>query len=504
MTVTPASIHVALLSHTNVGKTTLARTLLRKDIGAVIDRAHVTEVAEAHVAMRTAAGDELVLWDTPGFGDSARLVRRLEQSGNPLGWFLSQVWDRFADRPFWSSQQALRAARESADVLLYVVNATEEPEAAGYAAPELRIVSWLDKPALVLVNQLGTRGDAARDSQVVSRWQAAVAALDSGVAVRVLSFDAFARCWLQEHELLAAIEPCVDEARRPAFARIVAAWRERDAAILGRSASVLAVQLATLASDAEAAVESTLPDKARQFFDLIRGRGDAPAASEARARAALVQRLDDGVRASTTGLVELHGLAGSAGEQVLQTMGAEFDTRRAVDTDRATLLGGLVSGALSGVAADLAAGGLTFGAGALLGGVAGALGARKLTQIYNAERGETASTVRWSSAFLESRLESALVRYLAVAHFGRGRGEFRTGEPPGRWLEVVRASLGPAAGRAGLWERLRSSSDATAELATLVERALLETLTRLYPEAARAFMTSQQEGASRAVPGRRS
>ena len=56
-----STIQLALLSHTNVGKTTLARTLLRKDIGAVMDRAHVTEVAESHVLMRTDAGDELVL-----------------------------------------------------------------------------------------------------------------------------------------------------------------------------------------------------------------------------------------------------------------------------------------------------------------------------------------------------------------------------------------------------------------------------------------------------------
>ena len=55
-----------------------------------------------------AAGRALRLWDTPGFGDSVRLLRRMRQSGNPMGWFLSEVWDRWRDRPFWSSQQALR------------------------------------------------------------------------------------------------------------------------------------------------------------------------------------------------------------------------------------------------------------------------------------------------------------------------------------------------------------------------------------------------------------
>ena len=89
MTRRATTVSLALLSHTNVGKTTLARTLLRQDIGAVIDRAHVTErrrIARADADARRAI--ELVLWDTPGFGDSVRLLRRLEQSGNPLGWFL--------------------------------------------------------------------------------------------------------------------------------------------------------------------------------------------------------------------------------------------------------------------------------------------------------------------------------------------------------------------------------------------------------------------------------
>ena len=39
-------VTLSLISHTNVGKTTLARTLLRRDVGQVIDQAHVTEANE--------------------------------------------------------------------------------------------------------------------------------------------------------------------------------------------------------------------------------------------------------------------------------------------------------------------------------------------------------------------------------------------------------------------------------------------------------------------------
>jgi len=482
-------ISLALLSHTNVGKTTLARTLLRRDIGAVMDRAHVTEVADSHVLMGTPVGDELVLWDTPGFGDSVRLLRRLEQSGNPVGWFLSQVWDRFADRPFWCSQQALRAARESADVLLYVINATEDPASAGYVAPEVRILQWLGKPTLVLLNQVGTSADPVRDAALAQQWREMLDRHAPGLACRLLSFDAFARCWLQEHALLACIQECLAPGQRDGFARLRAAWRDRDVQVLKRSAQVIAEQLARTARDEASVAAASLGDKARHWFGQGSGTGASP--DEERAQQELSERLDAAIRSSTRQLVELHGLTGTAGAELLKVMGSEFDTQRPVDPDRAGLLGGLVSGALSGLAADLAAGGMTFGAGAVLGGIAGALGARKLTTLYNAETGVTGSTVRWSGEFMDARLESALVRYLAVAHFGRGRGDFQMAEAPRRWRESVGAVLrSQAEARSALWQDLRADPAAAVRLAIVIEELLTSSLRSLYPDAARHFAES--------------
>ena len=48
-------IHLSLVSHTNIGKTTLARTLLMRDVGEVADRAHVTETTDDYVLARQAA-----------------------------------------------------------------------------------------------------------------------------------------------------------------------------------------------------------------------------------------------------------------------------------------------------------------------------------------------------------------------------------------------------------------------------------------------------------------
>ena len=48
----PQKINLSLVSHTNVGKTTLARTLLGRDIGEVGDRSHVTIEPEDYVLLR--------------------------------------------------------------------------------------------------------------------------------------------------------------------------------------------------------------------------------------------------------------------------------------------------------------------------------------------------------------------------------------------------------------------------------------------------------------------
>ena len=149
-------INLSLVSHTNIGKTTLARTLLGRDIGEVADRPHVTETTDDYVLSRASDGcSELVLWDTPGFGDSVRLAKRLEGRANPIGWFMSEVWDRMSNKALWLNQRALKHVRDTSSVVLYLVNASESPQACSYIAAEMQILSWIGKPVIVLLNQMG-------------------------------------------------------------------------------------------------------------------------------------------------------------------------------------------------------------------------------------------------------------------------------------------------------------------------------------------------------------
>ena len=447
----PRTLSLSLVSHTNAGKTTLARTLLGRDVGTVRDAPHVTEFADVFTLQEADGGARLLLWDTPGFGDSLRLVRRLRASATPLGWFMSQVWDRFRDRPFWASQQAMKNVRDEADVMLYLVNAAESPESAGYVQPEMELLGWLGKPVVVLLNQLGApRGGEAEgggevDGAEVTRWRRHLAGHAHVKAV--LPLDAFARCWVQEFTLLEAIEAVLQGEPRALMARLRAAWQQRRWHTFEASVESLAASLARLASDAEPVPEAAgLKARLRAAGSAIGlgiGIGDAQQAPAALAQKALGARLDAEVRANTLELIALHGLEGRAQGEILTRLAAHFDTRFAVDEVKAGLWGGMVSGALVGLKADVLSGGLTLGGGMLAGGLIGALGGAGLARAVNLVRGNERSWVRWNAEALGPMLEAALLRYLAVAHFGRGRGEWSQGESPPHWLAVVRQSLAP-------------------------------------------------------------
>ncbi|MFC7536256.1 DUF3482 domain-containing protein [Sphingomonas sp. GCM10030256] len=478
----PRTVNLSLVSHTNAGKTTLVRTLLGQDVGEVRDAAHVTEVATGYLMLQDGA-DSLMLWDTPGFGDTARLVGRLRLTGNPIGWLLTQVWDRFRDRPLWSSQQAVRNARDEADVVLYLVNASEDPAGAAYVPLEMEVLAWVGKPILLLLNQTGPpdAGNAAEEG----RWSSH---LKQYPLVRgVLTLDAFARCWVQEGELLRRVAPLLPGDKQDAMHRLNRAWADRNLERFHAAMRILAEQIASAITDREEVPDRQIGDRIRGAI-LNPGGGDSSLQAK-RAMGQLAERLDAAIRTSTERLIALHGLSGRAAREVLKRMRHDYSESATAREGVATVLGGLISGAAGGLAADLAAGGMTLGAGMLVGSVLGAFGAKSAARGYNMAKGEEVNSVRWSDEFVTGLVRSALLRYLAVAHFGRGRGEWEEGEHPTHWQEAVAREVASEQRAIRRW--WGSSNDEAGALAGRVEEVLIRCgerlLTGMYPEASEIF-----------------
>ena len=471
------TVNLSLISHTNAGKTTLARTLLGRDVGEVRDAAHVTDLSTGYVLVQSGE-DTLMLWDTPGFGDTARLLSRLKMVGNPIGWFLTQVWDRWRERPLWSSQQAVKNAREQADVILYLVNAAENPEAASYVEFEMEVLGWIGKPVIVLLNQMGPpREDVARE---ILRWSDIG---PQGLVRSVLPLDAFARCWVQEIALLDTLAPLLPAEKRPAMADLARRWEELNLARFDSSMDVLARYLLRAARDRQTPDEPGWQGKVAGAFAGKFG-GDRAAR---KAMAALATRLAEATAESTDELIRLHDLSGRAGRKVLERVSDDYAHQAPAPEGAAAALGGLVSGAVGGLAADVAAGGLTLGGGMIVGAILGAIGATSVARGINLARGEEESSVGWSSEFLERLTVTAMLRYLAVAHFGRGRGDWSEGEHPPFWQPVVEAAV---AGRKSELVRLlkpgsvssHGSSGQPKGLFGLLQAIGLAILERLYPQ----------------------
>ena len=484
----PTAIALSLIAHTNVGKTALARTLLKRDVGEVRDDAHVTLVAERHTMIETPQGDTLCLWDTPGFGDSARLARRLATLDRPMVGFLAMAWDRWRDRR--CGRASRRCATCATKRMSCCISSTRRrsPSDAGYIAPELQILEWIGKPVVVLLNQTGTPRAAAVEAAEIERWRQALGS--RSWMHGVLALDAFARCWVQERTWLRAVAGALSEAKQPAFARLAAAWQADSEAQFDAAMDAIAEPIARAACDRAPVADAGLRGSLVEVGKAIGLANDRIDPAKQVAMRTLADRLDADTRSGMDRLIAIHGLDGRAAAEVMTRLADSVTAEAPVDERKAAVIGGFVSGALTGLAADIASGGLTFGAGLLAGGIVGAVGAAGVARGFNLVRGKTQASIRWSDEFVAALVPAAVLRYLAVAHYGRGRGEWVASEYPPFWRDAVVDAVARTGGVATI-VALRAADNCNVQsLATAWQRKLREitlaVLAALYPDAAPA------------------
>ena len=307
----------------------------------------------------------------------------------------------------------------------------------------------------------------------------------------VITLDAFARCWVQEDRLLAAVTDLLPAEKHAEMGRLREAWRARNLEVFAQAMRVIAGHIADTAADAETVPEkldaATLAARARALF--ARDRGDRRDPAVEGAMSALTRRLDERLRADTDRLIALHGLSGRAKQPLLERASGQFDVARPADVAGTSLAGGMLAGAAGGLAADLSAGGFTLGAGMIIGAIVGALGAGSAAKAYNILQGQEDGRVRWSADFVSQRARAALLLYLAVAHYGRGRGDWVEGEAPAHWPplveEVMRDHLPELAAACQADE---AGADAMApRIDLVVAAAAREMLARLYPDSRSLF-----------------
>jgi hypothetical protein len=214
-----------------------------------------------------------------------------------------------------------------------------------------------------------------------------------------------------------------------------------------------------------------------------------------RATGALFDRVQARTRALMDRLIGLHQLSGSSKAQIERSIeDLALRGHESINPTTGAIAGGVVSGLLSGLGADVLSGGLTFGGGAVLGALLGAAGGFALGGAFRLAAGDPA--VQWHPAALDRLAREALLRYLVVAHYGRGRGAFTDLEYPAQWTSAVDAALG--ARRSALhggWSMAAHAQDAAAvagRLRPALRAVLLDAMRQRFPGASVLDETSER------------
>jgi hypothetical protein len=460
-----STIRIAVVGHTNAGKTSLLRTLTRRaGFGEVSDRPGTTRHVEA--VELTVNGEAAVRFlDTPGLEDAVALREHL-QAFDPALTPPDRI-RRFLQSPeargaFEQEAKVLRALLE-VDAAFLVIDAREAVLPKFRA--EIELLNACARPVLPVLNFV--RDAASREPA----WRELLSAYGLHAVVR---FDAAAPFVGAERELYQDLGALLRD-RRERLRGVVEALEAESQS--RREAAAL--RIAELAIDA-AAVRRGVPADA--FKDAAR-------------RQAFIDDLQKTVSGKAQrcadDLLALYGFReGDADEAPLPLVegrwGVDFFSPDAMKDAGIRLGTGAVVGAAVGVVADIAMAGLSLGTGAALGGaIGGAVSqgwgpvGRKLANML---RDVHELTVEDRVVFVLLAWQLALVRALeARGHAATGR--IPTGAPaddtPARAIgDIVRAAR-PARSHPEWEAGLRSRWTASPQRQTVLDAVAQATRTAM-------------------------
>lgn len=349
MTEPTIPLKLAVVGHTNVGKTSLLRTLTRDvGFGAVSHRPSTTQHVEG--ARLSVDGEALIdLYDTPGFEDAIALYEYIEQlaSGDERLDGPDQV-QRFlasseARQRFEQEAKVLRQVLQS-DAGFYVVDA-REPVLSKYR-DELALLAMCGKPILPVLNFVNAPG------QREPEWREALARAGLHAIVR---FDTVAPPQDGEQRLYENLSLVLDS-QRPRLQRLID-YNQKQAEIRRHAGYRL---IAELLIDVSACRRSVHPE---QIDEAIQNLHHDVRRREQTCVEALLKlyafRKDD-AQANALPLEEGRWGDDLFNPATMKQLGIKVG-------------GGMAAGAATGAGIDLITGGLSLGMATVLGAAVGGL-----------------------------------------------------------------------------------------------------------------------------------
>lgn len=338
------TLSLAVVGHTNTGKTSLMRTLLRDSRFGEVKNAAATTRHVAQAALGDGVETWLYLHDTPGLEDAGGVLDWLEENTSPQHEGIERL-QQFLDSPAaqneWAQEAKVLRQVLASDAALYVVDARED--VLPKYKDELTVLSWCAKPVMPVFNFI--------HGQNMDEWQTLLARRSLHVSSR---FDTVAFDFSGEMVLWQQLATLLGQ---PPALSALTAFRQQEWQQLERQAYVLVAQFLV---DAAACV--------RQFEDKSRSQAvlDEMQAAVAAHESSLYQQLFALYRF-------YYSDADIQGQQVLRAFrqnpfDAELLKDYGIRTGKAA-----ATGALLGLGVDALTLGTSLGLGATIGGVLGGL-----------------------------------------------------------------------------------------------------------------------------------
>lgn len=344
-----APLKLAVVGHTNVGKTSLLRTLTRDvGFGAISHRPSTTQHVEG--ARLSVDGEALIeLYDTPGFEDAVALYEYIEQ--------LPKTAERL-DGPellqrFLNSSEARQRFEQEAKVLrqllqsdagFYVIDA-REPVLAKYR-DELAILTMCGKPLLPVLNFVNST------EQREPAWREVLARLGLHALVR---FDTIAPPQDGEQRLYENLSLVLDS-QRPRLQRLI---EHNQTQVLVRRKAAYRL-IAELLVDVSACRRSVHPDQLEEAIQNLHRDVRQREQTCVEALLKLYAFRKDDAQASALPLEEGRWGDDLFNPATMKQLGIKIG-------------GGMAAGAATGVGIDLLTGGLSLGMATVVGAAVGGL-----------------------------------------------------------------------------------------------------------------------------------
>lgn len=413
---TVPSINLALAAHTNVGKTSLARTLLRRDVGEVRDAEHVTRARSSYFLINDTKV-RVRLWDTPGFGDLLSTQKQRNTFEHLMSEGRHSLPDLLRNQSLGLSdldREALMALYQEADLVLYLVPAFPTDLEREQTRNEWSLLRALNLPTLIMINRIGEfqdiKGDpSAEDPRSISLklWNQIIketAAPDLFKGIYVL--DAFERTQRDEQGWYELIRDALPPEQRILAQQALEVWRAQHQATLQRIAMVIYHALRNLAS----------------YRVSLGGQRKR---DQKEAEAILQEKVSLTLQNTQEQLLDALGLQGTKrrnSKSFAMSVIADI-SKRDSRSKLGAIWGGLVSGVATGIGADLMTGGLSLGGGMLVGGILGAIGGFGAARGYSYLKDDRGDLGLEKEA-IKTALNDLIFFAMVASVHGRARGTF--------------------------------------------------------------------------------